>query len=94
MPTSEKVLTPREAKTVWLEREVQSLTPVLEKVADGKTYDVSKAWPLKDGQTVWSANLAFCMVNKVAMVGLCMVLCIARVLELYLNKIGSCMPRV
>ena len=57
MPTSEKVLTPREAKTVWLEREVQSLKTVLEKVADGKTYDASKAWPLKDGQTVWSANL-------------------------------------
>ena len=56
-PTCEKVLTPQEAKTVWLEREVNSLRTVLEKVANEKNYEISKSWPLKDGQTVWSANL-------------------------------------
>ena len=56
-PSNEKVMTPHEAKTVWLEREVQSLRSVLEKVADGRSFDISKAWPLKPGQTVWSANI-------------------------------------
>ena len=36
---------------------MQSLKAVLEKVADGKTYEISKSWPLQDGNTVWSANL-------------------------------------
>ena len=58
-PSDEKLLTPQEAKAKWLEleREVQSLKTVLNKVAEGSSYDISTAWPLKPGQTVWNAEL-------------------------------------
>ena len=56
-PSDEKLLTPQEAKAKWLEREVQSLKTVLNKIAEGSSYDMSTAWPLKPGQTVWTAEL-------------------------------------
>ena len=68
-PTCEKAVTPQEAKTMWLEREVQSLKTVLEKVAGGKAYDIDKAWPLKHGQTVWSADLPEPRVESAMMSG-------------------------
>ena len=68
-PACERAVTPQEAKTMWLEREVQSLKTVLEKVAGGKTYDIDKAWPLKHGQTVWSADLPEPRVESAMMSG-------------------------
>ena len=57
-PTNEKSLTPQEAKSAWLEREVNSLKKVLEKVAtDGNSFEISKAWPLKEGQQFWSSGM-------------------------------------
>ena len=55
-PSDKKLLT-QEGKTKWLEREVQSLKTVLNKVAEGSSYDISIVWPLKPGQTVWTAEL-------------------------------------
>ena len=57
-PTNERSLTPQEAKSAWLEREVNSLKKVLEKVAtDGNSFEISKAWPLKEGQQFWSSGM-------------------------------------
>ncbi|CAL1137062.1 unnamed protein product, partial [Cladocopium goreaui] len=57
-PTNEKSLSPQDAKSAWLEREVNSLKKVLEKVAtDGNSFEISKAWPLKEGQQFWSSGM-------------------------------------
>ena len=100
-PTSEKSLTPQEAKSAWLEREVNSLKKVLEKVAtDGNSFDISKTWPLKEGchqclskPRHWSSGVC-CMVNMFMEIGLlCKVLqhCMAwRLVNLNL-KLGLCM---
>ena len=100
-PTSEKSLTPQEAKSAWLEREVNSLKKVLEKVAtDGNSFDISKTWPLKEGchqclskPRHWSSGVC-CMVNMFMEIGLlCKVLqhCMAWRLVNLNFKLGLCM---
>ena len=56
-PADEKLLTPQEAKAKWLEREVQSLKTVLNKVAEGSSYDISTAWPLETWPNCLAAEL-------------------------------------
>ena len=106
-PSNEKLLTPQEAKTMWLEREVQSLKTVLQKVAEGSSYDISTAWSNCFGLLTYRINLcwnslALSTVDKDEVIGLCMARCLeknlnklghwmALCLEICLNKLGHCM---